>query len=620
MPETDDRRPGRSTRDHGTIADDVETRLTEHRASVGADLDLDSAGADEIAARVLEVAPKSGAEADQFVLSALRRLVAPARIDARVHCEALLAAVAFLYRRGRNLEHALEGSVVSTALAARANLDDLACRARTASAIIMTAQDNLGAAIECFVDALEISLKMADPVAEQKSWHNIAAALVSARMFPDAAEAFRRSLALAARNPADDVATAELWANVAYCALEQEDFETGIDAVSRAVALLPDPATPAAAMSRCIAESTYVRLLLRNGEVSSARARAGTMPGFARRAASARSDLRVRSTEALIEAACGDYRVARQLALDLIEQARSLGTEALVAQLEVGIEVAGARGDIGQGVRHLRELALVLQSMQIASALKMGIVSRHLQASTLYPEARLPGAGDPWALLESIAVMPELRHGGTQGSMFRVGRLAALISAGSRGAGSAGDDAGSSTFERAARLHNIGNAVLPDAILREGRERVAEEEEIARTHTESGARIIGVFEASGLDIAARIARSHHESWDGSGYSGGLAGAAIPLEARIVALAVRFDGLINPPAGATALAVGDALQVLRTEAGQMLDPALVPIAFQVIVGLLRDHPDLRAYLSAAVDSSPLAQATRRIREALRAPLR
>ncbi|HUN91003.1 MAG TPA: HD domain-containing phosphohydrolase [Burkholderiaceae bacterium] len=535
------------------------------------------------------------------------------RIDPRRHCEALLAAVEFLYRRGRNLEHALEGSVVSTSIAARAGLDDVASRSRTASAIIMTAQDNLGAAIECFVDVLEIALRARDPAAEQKAWHNIAAALVLARMFPDAAEAFKRSLDLASQIPVDDRAASENWANFAYCALEQEDFESGLEAIARAVTLMGDPQTPAAAMSRCIAESTYVRLLLRSGDVAAARGRAALMPRLAARASSARADMRMRSTEALIEARCGDYRTAQQLASDLVEQARRVGTEALVEQLEVAIEVSGARGDIGSGVGHLRELAVVLHSMRVASALKMGIVARHLQNSDRDAARQLPGAGDPWALLESIALMPEMRQSASYGRMFRVGRLAALIGA----AVGPGPLAGPA-LERAARLHNIGNAAVPDVILRNPGQLSAEEAEIERTHTEAGARIIGAFEAEGLDAAARIARSHHEAWDGSGYAQGLAGERIPLEARIVALAVEFDMLTNPGGAARPLPVGEAIERLRAQSGITFDPALTSLSIQIILALLRDHGDLRAFLSEPAAASPLTQATRRIREALRAP--
>ncbi len=75
-------------------------------------------------------------------------------------------------------------------------------------------------------------------------------------------------------------------------------------------------------------------------------------------------------------------------------------------------------------------------------------------------------------------------------------------------------------------------------------------------------------------LAAEIAEAHHEKWDGNGYPNGLAGEAIPLAARIVAVADVFDALTTARPYKEAMPFGDALDCLRLESGRHFDPACV----------------------------------------------
>ena len=96
----------------------------------------------------------------------------------------------------------------------------------------------------------------------------------------------------------------------------------------------------------------------------------------------------------------------------------------------------------------------------------------------------------------------------------------------------------------AAPLHDVGKIGIPDAILRKPGKLDAAEWEVMRQYPAIGANIIGEHPGGLLRLAYRIALCHHEKWDGSGYPAGLAGAQIPLEARIVALADVFDALTS----------------------------------------------------------------------------
>ena len=97
---------------------------------------------------------------------------------------------------------------------------------------------------------------------------------------------------------------------------------------------------------------------------------------------------------------------------------------------------------------------------------------------------------------------------------------------------------------RAAPLHDIGKIAIPDSILLKPDKLSAEEREIIKSHTLIGARILAGSQSELLRVASEIALTHHERWDGNGYPNGLAGAAIPLVGRLVAVADVFDALAH----------------------------------------------------------------------------
>ena len=133
----------------------------------------------------------------------------------------------------------------------------------------------------------------------------------------------------------------------------------------------------------------------------------------------------------------------------------------------------------------------------------------------------------------------------------------------------------------AAPMHDVGKIGIPDAILRKPGRLDEDELLVMRQHPEIGARIIGQHPDGMLAMAHRIALYHHEKWDGSGYPFGLAGEAIPLEARIVAIADVFDALTSVRPYKRAWTFDEAVGLLRQEAGRHFDPQLV----DVFLGLL-----------------------------------
>ena len=126
----------------------------------------------------------------------------------------------------------------------------------------------------------------------------------------------------------------------------------------------------------------------------------------------------------------------------------------------------------------------------------------------------------------------------------------------------------------AAPMHDVGKIGIPDAILQKPGKLSAEEWDVMRRHPAIGAEIIGEHAAGMLSLARSVALAHHEKWDGSGYPHGLAGAQIPLEARIVALADVFDALTSVRPYKTAWSAQDAMAHIQSQAGLHFDPALV----------------------------------------------
>ncbi|WP_207062149.1 HD domain-containing phosphohydrolase [Motiliproteus sp. SC1-56] len=130
-------------------------------------------------------------------------------------------------------------------------------------------------------------------------------------------------------------------------------------------------------------------------------------------------------------------------------------------------------------------------------------------------------------------------------------------------------------------LHDIGKISIPDAILLKPSRLTVEEFEIMKSHTWRGRTLVDALiknhaleSLDYIEILGNIVDGHHECWDGSGYPAGLAGEAIPLEARIVAVGDVFDALTNERAYKDRLSNEEAFAIIDRMRGVKLDPACV----------------------------------------------
>ena len=155
------------------------------------------------------------------------------------------------------------------------------------------------------------------------------------------------------------------------------------------------------------------------------------------------------------------------------------------------------------------------------------------------------------------------------------------------------DPARQEAIRAAAPMHDIGKIGVPDRILQKGGPLTEEEWIIMKTHTTMGANILKDSSVPFIQMGARIAASHHEKWDGSGYPQGLAGEAIPLEARITCLVDIYDALINRRVYKRPWEEKDVLDYLREHSGRLFDPHLIEVFFEhyaTFAEIARNHPD------------------------------
>lgn len=136
-------------------------------------------------------------------------------------------------------------------------------------------------------------------------------------------------------------------------------------------------------------------------------------------------------------------------------------------------------------------------------------------------------------------------------------------------------------LSHAAPLHDVGKVAIPDAILLKPGPLTPQERAIVETHTEEGHRLLRGSSSSILDLAATIALSHHEKWDGSGYPRGLTGETIPIEGRIVAIADVFDALTSDRVYRKAFSIEEAVTMMSAQRGRHFDPTLLDAFLEVL---------------------------------------
>jgi response regulator RpfG family c-di-GMP phosphodiesterase len=214
------------------------------------------------------------------------------------------------------------------------------------------------------------------------------------------------------------------------------------------------------------------------------------------------------------------------------------------------------------------------------------------------------------AAVVALARLAEQRDNETGKHLERVAAFCRLLAQSMRADGLHPDlitDDWIEDLERSSALHDIGKVGIPDSILLKPGKLTPGEWEIMKTHAELGGRTIdSVLGETGkqdfLVMGRDIAWCHHEKWDGSGYPRGLVGEAIPLSARILAMADVYDALTSVRPYKQAWPHEEALAWIRERSGAHFDPDVVTAFVKchaqanTIHHALRDKPDADAFTS------------------------
>ena len=178
-------------------------------------------------------------------------------------------------------------------------------------------------------------------------------------------------------------------------------------------------------------------------------------------------------------------------------------------------------------------------------------------------------------ILERLALAAEYRDDDTGEHTRRVGQMSAQI------AQALGlPEAEVELIRRAAPLHDVGKIAIPDSILLKPGKLTPAEFELMKTHTTLGAKMLSGGQFPLLQRAEEIALTHHERWDGTGYSG-LKGESIPMAGRIVTVADVFDALTNERPYKKAWLHTEAIEEIQRQTGRQFDPRVVEAFLHVV---------------------------------------
>lgn len=242
------------------------------------------------------------------------------------------------------------------------------------------------------------------------------------------------------------------------------------------------------------------------------------------------------------------------------------------------------RGALSKGAKdfvtkpfEVDEVLLRIYNLLETRYLHREIATENVQLEQRVKERTADLEGAHLDTLDRLAVAAEFRDDDTGKHTERVAAISAILG---RAAGLDAEEV--ELLRRAAPLHDLGKIGIPDAILRKPASLTPDEWEVMKTHTTAGARILAGGKSRILRLAEEIALSHHEHWDGGGYPQARSGEAIPLAARVVAVADVFDALTSDRVYRRAWAADDVLAHIRSHAGAHFDPAMVTLCCQPLV--------------------------------------
>jgi putative two-component system response regulator len=478
-------------------------------------------------------------------------------------------------------------------------------------------------ALDCLNEALDIAVEQMHAGGQCAVWNQIGLALHQQGQAHEAAQAFEKALELADQDAALVSYRTVVLSNLGMLGVDVPEFSgRGLGAAITALALAPAPATQLDRLNLVSREAIAARLLAKAGDLEGARKRASAAVEHAQSAGD-RAIALAKMAMGVVEVAAGQFttgieklRTSVDLARHKVKSLHFPALRALIGAYERAGQAEVAKVYLEELLRLSREQKeqqLLHQHNKHMAALidQRGGSPDLMDADIQRQRERLAGGEisresvrSMMMLLEEHANAAELHDDSTSKHIYRVGRMSALI------AKEIGLDENTQfMLDLSARLHDTGKLFVPDAILLKPGRLTDDERAIMQTHTTSGAEYLRKTGLPMIEVATEIALCHHERFDGKGYPAGLKGSAIPISARIAALADVFDALTHVRPYKQAWSIPEALAEIRSLRGTHFDPELTDVFLLLVPRLQREVDDIDSYLAAEAENSRFVQTRR-----------
>jgi HD-GYP domain-containing protein (c-di-GMP phosphodiesterase class II) len=380
--------------------------------------------------------------------------------------------------------------------------------------------------------------------------------------------------------------------NLVHCHLVRGELSQALLAAERGAERLRQDTFRANPMARHQFESFYNAALLEAGRTEEARRRLLLLREEAP-PSSPHTEILFALSQGLCETFAGQTDIGISRLERLLPKAERVGRyvddvlRALIRAHQEAGDTREALGFIEKLTRHFSTLHTRQLHQQLAHLQQeaLGELDPDLRAEVLLAERaadlRLAGlkrtlAEDERTLLENWAVASSLIEDETGRHCFRVGRFSFLMA---RRLG--WSEPRANAIEMAGRLHDIGKIGISNQILLKPSLLSEAERKVVRRHPQIGVQMLSKSSHPDAPLAALVAGSHHEWWDGSGYPSGLRQKAIPVEARIVSLADVYEVLTARRPYRHAHSHAAAVEQLRLMGGNQFDPQLVDTFLDVV---------------------------------------
>ncbi len=461
-------------------------------------------------------------------------------------------------------------------------------RSHTACGLLLGDTGDIAGAIEHHTSALRLAAAADDAVEISRVWNNIGHTFCVAGSFTLATACFRRVLTLLHSQKAPVFSRYTAYANLANCLFYTDVHDEGLQFTELAMKEMTPAFAQQDTLNALLLHSSYVRLLVANGQLGEAKTQVEATVAMATKAGTPRANIAAATAQAAYEMANGDTDLgltrldqalitARSVPAILrdtlgcvirAEEMAGFPAHALVRLHELSDHIY--RTAINQMRKHV-ELADILGDAD-------GVSNHALEQAKARLTSSLPRPTAPaeWKTLQRLAVGAACRIDSTGWHGVRVGVLTQALA---RQYGMSPIDA--LEFGLAAQLHDIGMASVPERVLLQSGELNEVERMLVRKHTAAGAAVLAGDQHSRMVIASDIVKYHHAHWDGGGYPAGIAGKSIPLAARMCAVADVYDTLATDRPYRKARSMDRALDELKRVAGAQLDPHLVH-CFEVVI--------------------------------------